>query len=436
MNRQILKLAIPNIITNITVPMLSMVDLSLMGHLESVDYIGAVALGGIIFSFIYAIFSFLRMGTTGFTAQAYGRKDEQEINLIFKRAILVSFAGGIVMILLQKPIALLSFFLVDAGQQVEHLAAQYFHIRIFAAPATLGLYALSGWFLGKQNARIPMIIAILVNVLNVLFNLLFVMVLDMKSEGVAYGTLISQYIGFFTGLYFVFKSDIRKFLTWNLREVLDLEAMKKFFLVNRDILIRSVCLIFTFSFFTAQSAKVSVDILAVNTILLQYFMFFSYLIDGFAYAAESLVGKYFGAKDPGQLKKAVRSLFKWGLVISIPFTLIYLFAGDYLLLILTNNEEIIRQTSPYMFWMALIPLITFVAFIWDGVFVGATASAPMRNVMLISTILVFLPSYYLLIGPLGNNGLWFSLMLFMTVRALLMTLYAKKAIFSPANHRS
>ncbi len=436
MNRQILKLAIPNIITNITVPLLSLVDLSLMGHLESVDYIGAVALGGIIFSFIYAIFSFLRMGTTGFTAQAYGRNDDKEIRLIFNRAILVSFAGGLLMVLLQKPIALLSFFLVDGSQQVEQLASQYFHIRIFAAPATLGLLSLSGWFLGKQNARIPMILAILINVLNILFSMLFVMVLDMKSDGVAYGTLIAQYAGFFTGIYFVLRSEGSGIFNWDLKEVLDLQAMKKFFMVNKDILIRTVCLIFTFSFFTAQSAKVNDDILAVNTILLQYLMIFSYLIDGFAFAAESLVGKFVGARDTIQLKHTIGLLFKWGLIISVPFTLVYLFAGDYLLLILTNNKAIIEQTSPYMFWMALIPLITFAAFIWDGIYVGATASVQMRNVMLISTLLIFLPSYYLLAGPMGNNGLWLSLMLFMLGRGILMTLYARKAIFSitPSNY--
>jgi len=429
MNRKILKLAVPNIVTNITVPLLSIVDLSLMGHLESADYIGAVALGGIIFSFIYAIFSFLRMGTTGFTAQAFGRKDNKEIRLIFNRAILVSISGGILMILLQKPVALLSFYLVDGSLHVEQLAAQYFHIRIFAAPATLGLLSLTGWFLGRQNARIPMILAILINILNILFNLLFVMVLDMKSDGVAYGTLIAQYAGFTVGIIFVLRSEGRKIFNNNLKEILDLQAMKKFFVVNRDILIRTVCLIFTFSFFTAQSAKVSDDILAVNTILLQYFMIFSYLIDGFAYAAESLVGKYVGANDTSQLKHSIKLLFKWGLLISIPFTLVYLFAGDYMLLILTNNLDIINQTSPYLFWMALIPLTTFVAFIWDGIYVGATASVQMRNVMLISTLLIFLPSYYLLVGALGNNGLWLALIFFMIGRGLLMTLFARRAIF-------
>jgi len=429
MNRKILKLAVPNIVTNITVPLLSIVDLSLMGHLESADYISAVALGGIIFSFIYAIFSFLRMGTTGFTAQAFGRKDNKEIRLIFNRAILVSISGGILMILLQKPVALLSFYLVDGSLHVEQLAAQYFHIRIFAAPATLGLLSLTGWFLGRQNARIPMILAILINILNILFNLLFVMVLDMKSDGVAYGTLIAQYAGFTVGIIFVLRSEGRKIFNNNLKEILDLQAMKKFFVVNRDILIRTVCLIFTFSFFTAQSAKVSDDILAVNTILLQYFMIFSYLIDGFAYAAESLVGKYVGANDTSQLKHSIKLLFKWGLLISIPFTLVYLFAGDYMLLILTNNLDIINQTSPYLFWMALIPLTTFVAFIWDGIYVGATASVQMRNVMLISTLLIFLPSYYLLVGALGNNGLWLALIFFMIGRGLLMTLFARRAIF-------
>ena len=431
MNRLILRLATPNIITNITVPLLSMVDLSLMGHLESSDYIGAVALGGIIFNFIYGIFSFLRMGTTGFTAQSYGRNDRQEINLILNRSVWVAVAVGIIIITLQKPIALLSFYLVGGSAEVERLATEYFYIRIFAAPATLGLMSLYGWFLGRQNATVPMAIAIMINVLNIIFNLFLVKGLGMKSDGVALGTLMAQYCGFIAGLALILKEKGWKVFKQDLNKVFDLAAMKKFFIVNRDIMVRTVCLIFTFSFFTAQSAKISDDILAVNTILLQYFMLFSYLIDGFAFAAESLVGKYYGAGDVTRLKQLVQRLFLWGLMISIPFTLVYLFAGDMLLYILTDNEIIIEKTSPYMFWMAMIPLITFAAFIWDGIYIGATASVSMRNVMLISTILVFLPSYYLLSGIMGNNGLWLALLLFMTVRGLLMTLFSNKAVYKP-----
>jgi MATE family multidrug resistance protein len=431
MNRQILRLALPNIITNITVPLLSMVDLSLMGHLESSDYIGAVALGGMIFNFIYAIFSFLRMGTTGFTAQAFGRKDRLEISLIFNRAIWVALGGGLIMIALQKPIGWLSFYLVGGSEEVELLAAQYFHIRIYAAPATLGLMALNGWFLGRQNARVPMFLAIMINILNIVFNLIFVMGLDMKSDGVALGTLIAQYGGFIAGISFALREEGWKVFDQQMKKVFDLQAMRKFFRVNRDILIRTVCLIFTFSFFTAQSAKISDDILAVNTILLQFFMLFSYLIDGFAFAAESLVGKYVGAGEPVQLRNVIKRLFIWGFLISIPFTLAYLFAGDTLLLILTDNAAILGKASPYMFWMAMIPLVTFAAFIWDGIYVGATASVQMRNVMLISTLLIFLPSYYLLAGIMGNNGLWLALILFMVGRSLLMSLFSGKAIFSP-----
>jgi MATE family multidrug resistance protein len=431
MNRQILRLATPNIITNITVPLLSMVDLSLMGHLESPDYIGAVALGGIIFSFIYGIFNFLRMGTTGFTAQAYGRKDQHEINLILNRSLWVAFAAGIIMISLQNPIASLSFYLVGGSPEVERLAAEYFYIRIFAAPATLGLMSLYGWFLGRQNAKVPMALAILINILNIIFNLALVKGLGMKSDGVAMGTLLAQYCGLIAGIAIILRQKGWKVFRQDLNMVFDLAAMKEFFIVNRDIMVRTICLIFTFSFFTAQSAKISDDILAVNTILLQYFMLFSYLIDGFAFAAESLVGKYYGAEDVARLKQVIRRLFLWGLMISIPFTLAYLFAGDLLLYILTDNAIIIEKTSPYMFWMAMIPLITFAAFIWDGIYVGATASVQMRNVMLISTLAVFLPSYYLLADTLGNNGLWLALMLFMSVRSLLMTFFSNKAIYKP-----
>jgi MATE family multidrug resistance protein len=430
MNRQILKLAVPNIVTNITIPLLSTVDLALMGHLESEEYIGAVALSGMIFTFIYSLFGWLRASTTGFTAQAYGRKDDKEIRLIFDRSILVSMAGGLFLIIFQKPIALLSFYIVEGSHEVETLALEYFFIRIYAAPATLGLYVITGWFLGMQDAKSPMILAILINVLNILFNILFVMGMGMKSDGVALGTLLAQYSGFITGAIILLTKYYNKINYWNFKEILSKKAISQFFTVNRDLMIRSICLIFTFSFFTAQSAKISDGILAVNTILLQYFMIFSYLIDGFAYAAESLTGRFIGEGNVDRLRRVIRYLFIWGLFISIPFTLAYLFFGENLIFIMTDNPGIINEIRPYLFWIAMVPLITFTSFLWDGIYIGATASKPMRNTMLISTLIVFLPSYYIFIGLLGNHGLWLALMLFMIIRGILMTVFAKKAIYS------
>ena len=397
-----------------------------MGHLESEDYIGAVALSGIIFSFIYAIFSFLRMGTSGFAAQAYGAENKLEIRLIFLRSLLLAFAAGLLLILLMSPINKLSFLLLDSSENIEVLASEYFFIRIFAAPATLGLYVLYGWFLGLQNAKFPMIIAITVNVVNIGFNFFFVLGLGMKADGVALGTVIAQYSGLITALFLAFKyyrKDIQ-WVSWKL--ILELQPLKRFFAVNKDILIRTVLLIFTFSFFTAVSARLGNTILAVNTILLQFFMVFSYLIDGFAYAAEALIGKYTGKRSLNDLKGVIKLLFIWGLGISLVFTIIYIVSGEYLLYLLTNNTSIIESAQPYMFWIALVPLITFASFLWDGIFIGATASVPMRNAMILSTLLVFLPSYFIFRDLIGNHGLWLSLMLFMVARGVLMTLYSKR----------
>ena len=428
MNRKILNLAIPNIISNITIPLLGIVDLAIMGHLGSEIYIGAIALGGMIFNFIYWGFSFLRMGTSGFTAQAFGGGDKNEMITILSRAMLVALFGSILVILLQNPISFLSFSMINGSPEIEQLAAEYFHIRIWAAPATLGLYALTGWFLGMQNARIPMVIAIVINILNLIFNLVFVYGLGMRADGVALGTLISQYIGLIMAMVFFFKYYKKLAVFWSYTDLMVWEPIKRFFLVNKDIFIRTICLIFTFSFFTARSASENDTILAVNTLLLQFLFFFSYLIDGFAYAAEALVGKYVGAKEPGNLKKAIRSLFKWGLVVSIPFTLVYALGGDYILYLLTDNEKLILLSHEYMYWVILVPLVTFPAFIWDGVYIGATAAVEMRNALLVATIFVFIPAYFITTPFLGNHGLWLALMLFMVTRGILLTIFSKRII--------
>ena len=425
MNKSIFKLAVPNIISNITVPMLGLVDLAILGHLESEVYIGAIALGSLIFNFIYFGFGFLRMSTSGFTAQAVGKNDKKEVILVLSRSLFTAFSGSFLILLLQIPIAFISFSLIEGSPEVELLAREYFFIRIYAAPATLGLFALSGWFLGMQNAKFPMILALIINVLNLGLNLFFIYGLGMKSDGVAWGTLIAQYAGFICGSILFYRYYKKYIAFWNRKAMLQFEAIKKFVVVNRDILIRTILLLFAISFFTAQSAKIGDTTLAVNTLLFQYFFIFSYLIDGFAHAAEALVGKYFGAKDFNTLKKIIRRIFLFGFIISLIFTVIYIFAGKYLLFILTDNEKIINQAADYLIWVGIIPVITFAAFLWDGIFIGATATSQLRNAMIISTLLIFLPAYFLTYQSFGNHGLWFSLILFMASRSVILTIFYK-----------
>jgi MATE family multidrug resistance protein len=429
LNRRILRLAIPNIVTNITIPLLAMVDLGLMGHMGSEKYVGAVALGGMIFSFIFWAFGFLRMGTSGFTAQAYGQRNLGEAGNILVRAVVTAFGGGLLLILLQWPLRWAAFNLVDGSATVEIMAQQYFNIRIYAAPATLFIYAIIGWFIGMQNARLPMILAISVNLLNVLLSFLFIRAFGMGSNGVAWANVISQYGGLLLGLFLLsfYWPKIGKRIV--LSEALNYKAFRNFIHVNKDIFIRTLCLIFTLSFFTTQSANTSDTILAVNTLLFQFFYFFSYFVDGFAYAAEALAGRYIGSGDQQMLKRVIRRLFLWGGLIALTFTVVYLLGSQFILSLLTNDPGTISAANSYLFWVVLVPVITFAAFIWDGIYVGATASKAMRNSMVVITTLIFLPSYYFFEPLLGNNGLWLAMMLFMGARGLFLSLMAKKSVY-------
>jgi MATE family multidrug resistance protein len=436
MNRKILDLAIPNIISNISIPLLGIVDMALMGHLESDAYIGAITLGSLIFNFIYWGLGFLRMGTSGFTAQAWGRKDQTETIQVFARAFFMAISLSLVLLAIQKPIEILSFAVLKGETRVEELAMAYFRIRVWAAPAALGQFALLGFFLGMQNARLPMIVLVITNILNLICNFFFVMKLGMGSNGVALGTVIAQYCGFAIALFLLWKHYGKLFGYWSLQATLQWTKFRSFMMVNKDILIRTMCLVVVFSIFTARSASSDLlsegeeTILAVNSLLMQFFMFFSFLIDGFAHASEALAGRYIGAKDRESLSKTIRLLFIWGTGISVSFTLIYLLGGNAIFRILTNNPEVIANARPYFFWVIMVPLVSYTAFLWDGIYIGATAGKQMRNAMLLSTLGVFFPVYILAGKFLGNHGLWFAFILFMLSRGITMQLLAGKAVYA------
>ncbi len=416
--------------------MLGIVDMALMGHLESDAYIGAIALGSLIFNFIYWGLGFLRMGTSGFTAQAWGRNDHPETILVFSRAFFIAIVMSLLLLVLQKPIEILSFAVLKGETRVEELAMTYFRIRVWAAPAALGQFALLGFFLGMQNARLPMIILVLTNVINVIFNYLFVMKFGMGSDGVAYGTVIAQYCGLIIALYYFRRHFSHLFSYWSFRATTQWRQLKVFLMVNKDIFIRTMCLVVVFSIFTARSASSDLmsegqeTILAVNSILMQFFMFFSFLIDGFAHASEALTGKFIGAKDRSSLSKTIKLLFIWGTGISLFFTLVYLLGGNLIFRALTNNPEVIANAKPYFFWVIIIPMVSYTAFLWDGIYIGATAGKQMRNAMLISSLLVFFPAYFLASKFMGNHGLWFAFILFMIARSITMQVLSRKAVYS------
>ena len=429
MNKKILRLAVPNILSNLSVPLLSSVDTAVVGHLDKVSYLGAVAIGSMIFNFIYWGFGFLRMGTTGLTAQADGEQDKEKVILLLSRALFVALAAAVVLILFQSVISKISFALVHATSDVELYAKGYFDIRIYAAPATLGLYAFIGWFLGLQNVKYPLILALLGNSFNIIFDLLFIYVFGMKSDGVALGTVVAQYLGLIVAVW-LFKRRYSEYLPkLDFKKIFDLTPIKEFFKVNADIFIRTLCLIFTFSYFTAKSAEFGDNILAANTILLQLWMILSYGVDGFAFAAESLVGNAIGAKDKTALRNVVKYSFYWGMGMGAALSAVYFFFGKEMLAIYTNKPVVIDLALGYFVYTIFAPVVNSVCFIWDGIFIGATATKAMRNSMLFCTLLIFLPVYYFTKAPLGNHSLWIAMTAFMIMRGLTLSLYSKKSVF-------
>ena len=432
MNKQILRLAIPSIITNITVPLLGMVDTAIVGHLDtggqSLDYIGGIAIGSMIFNFIYWNFGFLRIGTSGFTAQSYGAKDMQESMNTLIRAITIGLVSALLLITLQHPIAGLMKLIIEDKNNVWALAMQYFFIRIWAAPATLIMYGLKGWFIGMQDAKSPMWTSIAINVINIFFSLLFVIHFGMKIEGVALGTVISQYSGLVIMIIIWFRKYFHLKEYISLSQSLRLKKMRLFFKVNADIFLRTLFLVIVTTYFTIISSRFDYPILAVNTLIMQLFTIFSYFLDGFAYSAEGIVGKYYGAKNHRLLRASVNHILVWGVVISLIFSILYYFFGNSILGILTNKQEVLTAAQDYMYWAILIPITGFMAFLYDGILVGMTASALMRNVMFIAAF-VFFALFYFLVPIWGNSALWFAFIMYLSSRSIFSWLWSRKLIY-------
>ncbi len=436
MNKQVLRLAIPNIISNLSVPLLGAVDTAVVGHLEHVYYLGAIAVGSIIFDFIFWGFGFLRMGTTGLVAQAFGADNIRETRIILIRVLTVAAVASAFILLLQYPLIELSLIIVNASSEVEEYTRLYYSIRIFAAPATLALFGINGWFLGMQNSTYPMIVTIGLNVFNIALNLLFVLYYGMNVDGVALGSLIASYLGVVVAfVLYKHKYSGAKF-ELNIKEVLEPVELKKFFFVNRDIFIRTLCLIFSYAFFVAKSAESGDVVLAANTILLQLWYISAYGIDGFAFAAESLVGRFKGSNNIEKLKESIKVTMSWGLGLGIIASLIYALFGASIISIFTDKTEVLEAGLAVLIWTIFAPVINSVCFIWDGVYIGATATPAMRNSMLIATILFFVPVYFVAKPFFGVHALWLSMSLFMIIRGITLSFWARSQIFKPLSIQS
>ena len=427
------RIAAPMILSNVSVPLLGMVDTGVTGHLDSAAYLGAVALGATIFTFIYMGMNFLRMGTTGIAAQSFGADDNDGLRASLGQALIVGFFIALILIVFQTPISRLALGLLGGDSETQFYAALYFDVRIWSAPGTLANYALIGWFIGLQNARVPLLIFLTINLTNIALDLFFVVVLGMTVDGVALASVIAEYSGFAVGATFAIFTLRKREGHWPLERLTNFAAYKAFFSVNTNLFVRTMALMFTLAFVTAQSARLGGRILAANAVLLNFQHLTSFGLDGIAHAAEALVGKAVGEKRRDALVHSVNLTLKWSVIFALGFTAAYLIAGPLIISLLTDLPDIRETAMRYLPWMIASPLVSVWCFLYDGVYVGATRAKEMRNIMVFSTLFVFLPAWYFL-QPLGNDGLWLAFLLFMGARGIGMHIgYRQKIVRGPAS---
>ena len=418
-SKSILALAIPAIIANITTPLLALVDTAIVGHLGNAVFIAAVALGGSLFSLLYWPFGFLRMGTSGLTAQADGAGDHSRSAAVFYRALLSGLAVGLVLIMLQQPLgdALVDF--LAGPTETANVARTYFDILIYGAPASLGIYAVNGWLIGRGNVKPALWLSIAINLVNISASLVMVFALGLGVKGLAAGTLIAQWIGFGVGCLMVRKQHIAR---TSHKQIFDRREIKHFFSINTDIFFRTLCLVAVTVWFTRAGARQSDIILAVNSLLMQLFILFSYIMDGFAYAGEALVGKAVGARDRAHERSVIKGLFAFGAALSLVFTIVYALGGDVILRWLCDELSVIEASAEYRWWAVAVPFAGFGAFIWDGIYIGATRTRMMLIAMALSCV-VFFCVWFGLSPWLGNHALWLAFILYLASRALFQTLF-------------
>jgi multidrug resistance protein, MATE family len=403
-HRAVLAIAVPVMISNVSTPLIGIVDTAIVGRYPNPVYIGAVAVGSLIFTFAFWAFGFLRMGTTGLTAQALGARDDDELAAGLGRSLLIAVLAGAALILLQWPIRESAFALLGASPDVEHFARGYFDVRIWAAPATLANYALLGWFIGLGRTDIGLALQLILNLTNMALDMFFVLGLGWDVRGVAFGTLLAEYTAAGAGLIIATRHLKHIGVRPSLPRILAPAQFKRTFAVNGDIMIRSLALISVFVWFTSQGARQGDVILAANSILLQFIAASAFFLDGLAFAAEALVGRAVGAAQRAGLTAAARITTLWAAGVAVLLFLVVTVFGRYFIDVLTVDAAARAAARVYLPWAAAAPLLGVWAFQLDGIFIGATRTADMRNAMLVSLV-IFLGAWWLL-TPLGNLGLW------------------------------
>ena len=421
------RIAAPMILSNVSVPLLGMVDTGVTGHLDNPVYLGAVAIGAAIFTFLYMGMNFLRMGTTGIAAQSFGAGDNDGLRASLGQALIVGLLIALVLLALQNPIAQIAMKILGGDVETQTLAHEYFSIRIWSAPGTLANYALIGWFIGLQNARVPLLIFLTINITNIVLDLLFVVVMGMTVDGVALASVVAEYSGLLVGAVSAVSMLRKRAGHWPFARLINVTAYREFFAINANLFMRTMALMFTLTFITAQGARMGGLVLAANAILMNFQHLTAFGLDGFAHAAEALVGKSIGEGRRDALEHSVKLTLKWSLVFALIFTALYLAAGPLIISLLTDLPDVRETAIRYLPWMIASPLVSVWCFLYDGVYVGATRAKDMRNVMVLSALFVFLPAWYLL-RPIGNDGLWLAFLLFMASRGLGMHIGYKKKV--------
>ncbi len=458
LNKEILRLALPSMVSNITVPLLGLCDVTIMGHVGGAESIAAIAVGSMIFNVMYWLFAFLRMSTSGLTAQAFGAGRQQECRHILHHSLRLALVVALAIVVLQVPLQWLTFWLTNATGDVARLCMPYFYICVWGAPAVLGLYVVMGWLVGMQDTRRPMMIAIGQNVMNIATSVVLVLGFDMGLTGVAIGTLTAQWAGFAMGLGcvrkknsppaplrlergvytpcgnnkgkdYILPSPIGEGPGVRLKGLgvrLKRPGVRLEGLLSVALFLRTLCLVGVNLWFTSAGAAQGALTLAANTLLMQLFMLFSYVMDGFANAGEALAGRFTGAADEQMLGRCVRQLFAWGGGAALLFTIAYLLGGPLILGLLTSDGAVVAAACHYLPWAVAIPAAGTAAFVWDGIFIGTTRATGMLFACFWGAV-VFFALWLLLAGSMGNHGLWLAFIMFLLMRGGVQTwLYRKR----------
>lgn len=414
-------LSLPAVIVNITTPLLALTDVAIVGHMGSAVFIAAIAVGGTMFNTLFWLFGFLRMGSSGLTAQAYGAGDKTEAHAVLARSLLLALAIGLIFVVAQRPLCNVMFRMLNVDGATADVASRYFLRVIWSAPAVLGMYSLTGWFVGMQDSKTPMWVSLLVDVLNIGASLTFVFVLKMRIEGVATGTLVAQWAGFIVA----FVMAVRR-CGWRrveFRRILD--GLPRFFRINTDIFLRTVCLVSVTLWFTRTGAGQGATMLAVNALLMQLFTLYSFFMDGLGFASEALCGRYLGARDNIMLHRSVVALLSVGAVLAVVFTLLYVVCGRGLMSLLCSDPTVVALAHGYSVWAVFVPAAGFGAFLWDGIFIGLTRTRMMLVSMAIA-MAVFFAVCFSLIGTFGNHGLWMAFLAYLFTRGIVLTMAGRQ----------